>query len=415
VPPVGKPETAGNRGGTGPSARRGSPPSTVSRNGTGAVDGVGAIDGRGSKTRTLPSARSRGSADKFSKAADKSRVAGQRNLGRLARKDPKAASDLLAKGRGISVATETAARTAVAVGMSVATGSTAGTTCYWDPCSSWTNQCQPFWNWWWSPYGCWWWSSYCCYPGWGWGYCGYPYSGYYGCGWNGWYAAYPVYYAGVVYDSYQPAPVSEVVYAEQPAASESAEPAAMGEGSIEVRGEAAGPATEADRGGLQGRVTLHLTQGDEAFRAGRYSDAVHEYAKAVELQPDQGVLHLILSDALFATGDYHYAAYALRRALELDPTLAESVVDKRSFYGDPADFDRQLELLERYLGDHFLDDDARLLLAANYLFARKTAQAADLLGSPFSLAMRESPAGRLLLDRANALQHGPATPPAGPK
>ena len=105
-----------------------------------------------------------------------------------------------------------------------------------------------------------------------------------------------------------------------------------------------------------------------------------------------------------ATGDYHYAAYSLRRALELDPTVIDSVVDKHGFYTDPGEFDRQIQILERYLVDHFLDDDARLLLAANYLFAAQPAQAADLLQSPFSVAIRESGAGKLLLERAQTLR-----------
>jgi tetratricopeptide (TPR) repeat protein len=147
----------------------------------------------------------------------------------------------------------------------------------------------------------------------------------------------------------------------------------------------------------------YLTLGDRAFREGRYSDAVHFYAKAVEFSPDEGVLHLILADALFATGDYHYAAYALRRAFELDPQLADSVVDKHGFYGDPTEFDRQIALLERYLEDHFIDDDARLVLAANYLFGNRPSQALDLLDSAFSLGLRETHAGKVLHTRASQL------------
>jgi tetratricopeptide (TPR) repeat protein len=216
----------------------------------------------------------------------------------------------------------------------------------------------------------------------------------------------------VIYDTYDPPPIQETTYVEQPAPPAS-EPAAssdaQGEGTIQVAGQTQESQPGGVRGGTQGAASQHLTLGDEAFREGRFSDAVHDYAKAVELEPGQGVLHLILSDALFATGDYHYSAYALRRALELDPTLVDSVVDKHFFYGDPAEFDRQLDLLERYLEDHFLDDDARLLLAANYLFGGKPAQSADLLQSPFSLAVRESAAGRILLERTNKLLREPVS------
>jgi tetratricopeptide (TPR) repeat protein len=116
------------------------------------------------------------------------------------------------------------------------------------------------------------------------------------------------------------------------------------------------------------------------------------------------VLHLVFSDALFAAGEYHFAASALRRALELDPKLLVSVVDKHGFYADPAEFDRHVLQLERFLETHFGDDDARLLLAANYLFAGRATQAAEFLESPSSASVRESSAGRLLLARAQELK-----------
>lgn len=157
---------------------------------------------------------------------------------------------------------------------------------------------------------------------------------------------------------------------------------------------------------LSRAASHYLSVGDTAFQEGRYADAVHFYAKAVEFAPDEGVLYMILSDALFATGDYHYAAYSLRKALELDPTLTEGIVDKHTFYTDPAEFDRQLAVLERFLEDHFLDDDARLLLAANYLFGNRPAAAVDLLESTFSKTVRESPAGQRILEAARSVQYG---------
>ena len=48
--------------------------------------------------------------------------------------------------------------------------------------------------------------------------------------------------------------------------------------------------------------------------------------------------------------------------------------------------------------------NARLVLAANYLFANRPAQASDLLESAFSLAVRESTAGQVLSKRAQVLR-----------
>jgi tetratricopeptide (TPR) repeat protein len=243
--------------------------------------------------------------------------------------------------------------------------------------------------------GLWWGWGWWGWGGWGYPYYGYPYWGYPYYGYAPYYySPPPTYYSTVVYDNSGPA-------AEQVAA----QATASGEGSVYTQ---QAPGTRASESGLavpRGLAPLPneasdaLTRGDEAFRSARYIDAVHEYARAVELAPDRGVLHLVLSDGLLATGDYHYAAYALRRALELDPTLVDSVLDKHSFYGNTADCDQHIAALEKYVGEHPLDDDARLLLAANYLFSNRTLRAKEVLDDPASAAVRETATGKVLAER----------------
>ncbi len=269
---------------------------------------------------------------------------------------------------------------------------------YWDSCA----------YWWWNP--CWsscWWG---CSPYWGWGW-GWSYYWNY-CGWYwSWYPSY-----GTVYLGAPPVAYSTIVYEtveyqeEQPAAeyTDTGEDVQPTEEAGITQSEGV-PSIDREQE-LNRAADYYLTLGDRAFREGRYGDAVHYYAKAVEFSSDDGILYLILSDALFATGDYHYAAYALRKALELDPTLASSVVDKHSFYSDPAEFDRQLAVLERYLEDHFQDDDARLVLAANYLFGNRPAAAVDLLDSTFSKTVAETPAGAQIRAAAKAIQFGRPVP-----
>jgi len=79
------------------------------------------------------------------------------------------------------------------------------------------------------------------------------------------------------------------------------------------------------------------------------------------------------------------------------------VVDKHGFYGDPKDFDRQLAQLERFVETHYADDDARLVLAANYVFAGRSAQAVEFLASASSASVRDSSAGQLVQARAQTL------------
>ncbi len=244
----------------------------------------------------------------------------------------------------------------------------------------WPGYCSGYW---WSSY--WWWGygSY-------WGYPRYPRYYYYG--------PFLPYSRTVVYNVYQE-PYEEEIYVEGEQEGE-LEPAPEGEGVVP-----AAPAQEpaGDQPRLNRASDYYLTLGDRAFHDGRFGDAVHYYAKSVEYAPDEGILYLILADALFATGDYHYAAYALRQALQLDPGLATNVVDKHSFYADPETFDKQLAVLERYLEDHFLDDDARLVLGANYLFGGLPEKAVELLQSPFSADVKSGPAGALILDSSQAL------------
>lgn len=275
---------------------------------------------------------------------------------------------------------------------------------YYGPCS------WGYWGWnWCGPSWCWsyWWHNY-----WYWGGYWYPHRR---PSWY-WYGPFLPWSVSVVYqtvDDGDPTVIyvedrdPEVIYVEQPAV----------EGSGEVVADApAAPGAmpvPAASGEINRAAEYYLSLGDRSFRDGRYADAVHFYARAVEFSPDEGILYLILSDALFATGDYHYAAYALRKALELDPLLTSHVVDKRSFYSDPTEFDRQIAVLEIYLEDHFVDDDARLVLAANYLFGGRPAAAVDLLENPFSAEVKNSIAGKALLDAARAIEYGGPPAPAG--
>lgn len=247
-----------------------------------------------------------------------------------------------------------------------------------------------------SCYGWWWPSAYWWYP-------------YYACSyWRPYYYSYPVYLSSVIYREVEvyddDADTTVIVYGDS--------------GYDEPVGEAVAPAGPSDAVGpgavprLSQRNSLaiaterYLELGDRAFREARFADAVQFYAKAVEYSPEQGDLYLVLADALFAAGDYHYAAYAIRRAFDLDPDLCTVTVDKHAFYADPVEFDRELAVLEQYLVDHAVDQDARLVLATNYLFGGRPAAAVDLLGADTSGRVAADQAAGLVLETARRVQHG---------
>ncbi len=249
--------------------------------------------------------------------------------------------------------------------------------CYPSWCSWWLGSCA---SWWYPCYGWGWGLS----IGWGWGWgssCYYP--SYASC----WWPTYAYCSPSVIYRY-----VEVPVYSEVPVQEEAA--VAAGAGVV--------PAPVPDTSLGHRAASEYMALGDRAFIEARYGDAVHYYAKAIEFSPEDGVLYLVLSDALLATGDYHYAAYAVRSALEKNPELAELTLDKRDFYGDPTDFDRQLALLESYHRDHYLDEDARLLLAANYLFSDQAERSIELLDSALSEETKASPAGQLIAAAAAA-------------
>lgn len=261
----------------------------------------------------------------------------------------------------------------------------------WDPDASHWGGYGYYWNscwtggWWWSfsfgwPYGsCWWYRPSYCHSYWPYGY------GYSSWGW----CVSPYAYTSVIYVDSEP----EVVYVDRPVEAPIAEPIPGAQGAVPK-------APPEVKEGLEKSADEALAAGDTAFREGRYSDAVRHYARAVEFSPERGSLWLILSDALFATGDYHYAAYAFRRSIDLDATLLETLVDKHGWYADPAEFDRHIAWAEAYLRDHVLDEDARLILAANYLFAKRYASASDAMESAFGAGLVETPAGRVVLERS---------------
>jgi hypothetical protein len=370
-------------------------PTTGTKSPTGPQAGA-PISGSGSGLRTSP----HGATPPSVKAAPPSRqrvgemqTRSMNRLQKLASTDPVKAKPILDSGQAIATATTKA--THLTAGMIAGSGTGwQHNSNFWDPGNTGSHHgshdgshdshchttCSVCWS-----IGLWW--------GWGWwgwgypGYWGYPYWGYAPY----YYSPPPTYYSTVVYDNSAPPP---------------AEPAAAsGEGSIYTKQAPGSRASESGLAAPQGLSALPnaasdcLIRGDEAFRAARYVDAVHEYARAVELAPDRGVLHLVLSDGLLATGDYHYSAYALRRALELDPTLVDSVLDKHSFYGNATDCDEHIAALEKYVGEHPQDDDARLLLAANFLFSNRTLRAREVLDDPASAAVRETATGKVLAER----------------
>jgi hypothetical protein len=381
-----------------PSSARSSGPSArleAASLGRSASAGSGNLSERAALARSKNSRAAAARASLSKVAGAEQAEAGTRRLRELAAKDPAAAARYQRAGEAVT----RVAGAGVSVGVAVGLG------CWY---GGWYDDCYPYgwcdpwygssWSFWWG-WGCYPYSWFAhpfapCYWYW-WGYWPYGINYWYPGSYSSYYSP-PVYYSTVIYETAEPAQVVEEAPADY-----------VGEGVVEPREQArldgllrTGPDSAARASGQ------YLTLGDRAFREGRYADAVHFYARAVEFAPDEAVLYLVLSDGLFATGDYHYGAFALRKALELDPTLVTSGIDKHTFYVDPKEFEAQLAQLESYLVDRPGDDDARLMLAANYLFGNRAAAAVDLLGEPASDRLLDDAAAALILQAARDAQYG---------
>lgn len=105
-----------------------------------------------------------------------------------------------------------------------------------------------------------------------------------------------------------------------------------------------------------------IGQGNGAFRAGRYDEARSHYISAVLADERDGYAKFLYALANFAVGEYDVAAMALRRALSTTPEMIEYPVDVRSLYPAESVFERQMDLLARFVTAHPQDRGARLLL-----------------------------------------------------
>jgi hypothetical protein len=251
---------------------------------------------------------------------------------------------------------------------------------YWDPCHDTWGHC-----------GSWLHGSYCGSFGWGlsfyypfwscrslwWNQC---YHDTLWCSWSNPYCASTSYwwYPGSAYcPTYLYVPSTIVVRETYPAevapAGASSEVVVAGGGVVgSARSVDAGPGTE---GLAQSLAVKYVELGDFYFRAGRYDDAAEAYGKARSYAPDDATVHFVLADAVFAGGGWHYAAFLIAEGLRLEPALASATTDKRTFYGNAAEFDAQMAALGSYLDKNPYDAQAFVVRGYNLAFSKRPADA----------------------------------------
>lgn len=63
----------------------------------------------------------------------------------------------------------------------------------------------------------------------------------------------------------------------------------------------------------------HYNKGLDFFGEGKHSEAIEEYEKALEIDPQDGELHLAISMSYQRLGDFDKALDSAQKAAELDP------------------------------------------------------------------------------------------------
>jgi tetratricopeptide (TPR) repeat protein len=118
-----------------------------------------------------------------------------------------------------------------------------------------------------------------------------------------------------------------------------------------------------------------ISYGNSFFRNSEFAMAASYYKKAIERGQEISEAHIAYGDSLFALGKFEEATQAIVKGLEINPDYVEKPVNRRDFYRNPVEFDRQLQSLEGFVRSHPSNLDARFLLGYNYFFIQDYSKA----------------------------------------
>lgn len=147
-----------------------------------------------------------------------------------------------------------------------------------------------------------------------------------------------------------------------------------------------------------------IDYGSSFFKNADYQTAAKLFKKAIDLDQKLPVVHIAYGDSLFALGRFDEATQAILTGLEIYPKYAENPINRREFYNNPSEFDRQLRDLENYVNAHPSNLNARFLLGYNYFFTQAYEKAEEQLKAVLSSQSLQSSAQFLsgLIQRFNS-------------
>jgi hypothetical protein len=140
-----------------------------------------------------------------------------------------------------------------------------------------------------------------------------------------------------------------------------------------------------------------LDLAENAFRAGRYDEALDKVQTLLDGKPDLGLAALLHAETLFALGKYPEGAAALHWAISNLPRQQWGVIveNYRHFYAQPEKFTEQLRSLENYVRQNPTIPAGHFLLGFHYGYLGRRAEAAGQLAAALELSQFDDQARQL--------------------
>jgi Tfp pilus assembly protein PilF len=136
----------------------------------------------------------------------------------------------------------------------------------------------------------------------------------------------------------------------------------------------------------QTQADTRFEEGVKSFESGNYAVAADQFAKAMELSPEDTILPFAYAQALFADGRYSQAAEVLRQALRNVTPEKEGVFYPRGLYANDDVLFKQIETLMNKQDESSDNADLQLLLGYHLLGTGETGYARE----PLELASRDA-------------------------
>jgi tetratricopeptide (TPR) repeat protein len=120
------------------------------------------------------------------------------------------------------------------------------------------------------------------------------------------------------------------------------------------------------------------------FQTGQIEKSLQETLIEFQLSPSESLSYYHMASVYMALGRFDEATQAILTGLQIYPKYAENPINRREFYNNPSEFDRQLRNLENYVSTHPSNLNARFLLGYNYFFTQAYEKAEEQLKAVLS-------------------------------